>query len=87
MSGIPFCNSARQAKKINERNPTYIGSHSPMSHYRIAAHLFVIPIALIAAWFILRARVWSPNFWHWLVLVVVIFATVHWFISILADAA
>lgn len=87
MSGIPFCNSARQAKKINERNPTYIGSHSPMSHYRFAAHAFLIPVTLLATWFILRARVWNSNLWHWIVLIVVIYAILNWFINIIADAA
>lgn len=87
ITGIPFCNAARQAKKINERNPAFIGSHSPMSHYRFAAHAFVIPVTLLACWFILRARVWTPSLWHWIVLVVVILAIQHWFINILADAA
>ena len=87
LSGIPFCNSARQTKKINERNPSYIGSHSPMDHYRFAAHAFLIPVTLLTTWFILRARVWNPNVWHWLVLTFVIIAILSWFINILADAA
>lgn len=87
LSGIPFCNSARQAKKINERNPSYIGSHSPMDHYRFAAHAFLIPVALLTTWFILRARVWNPNVWHWIVLTFVLIAILSWFINILADAA
>ncbi len=87
LSGIPFCNSARQAKKINERNPSYIGSHSPMAHYRFAAHAFLVPITLLASWFILRARVWNPNFWHWIILTFVIIAILSWFINIQADAS
>lgn len=87
MSGIPFCNSARQAKKINERNPTYIGSHSPVGHYRVAAQTFLIPVTLLATWFILRARVWNANLWHWIVLTVVLYSILQWFINILADAA
>lgn len=87
ISGIPFCNSARQAKKVNERNPTFIGSHSPMDHYRFAATTFVTAAAILACWFILRARVWRISLWHWIVLIVVIYAIVNWFINILADAA
>lgn len=87
LSGIPFCNSARQAKKINERNPSFIGSHSPMFHYRFAAHAFLIPITLLGSWFILRARVWSPNIWHWIILIFLIYMILNWFINIIADAA
>lgn len=87
MSGIPFCNSARQAKKINERCPSYIGSHSPMFHYRFAAQCALLSLTLLATWFILKARVREADFWHWVCLNFVIFAIVSWFINILADAA
>lgn len=87
LSGIPFCNAARQAKKINERNPTYVGSQSPMNHYRFAAHAFLISAAILMTWFILRARVWNANLWHWIVLIVVLYAILNWFINILGDAA
>jgi len=58
-----------------------------MDHYRFAAHAFLIPVALLICWFILRARVWNPNVWHWIVLTVVLIAILSWFINILADAA
>ena len=87
LSGIPFCNAARQVKKINERNPSFIGSHSPMAHYRFAAHAFLVPITLLACWFILRARVWNPNFWHCIILTVLIISILTWFINIQPDAA
>ena len=38
-------------------------------------------------WFILRYRVWSPNFWHYAVLIVVIYMIITWFVDIHADAA
>lgn len=58
-----------------------------MYHYRFAAHAFLIPAALLMSWFILRARVSSPNFWHWLVLTFVLYAVLNWFINILPDAS
>jgi glucan phosphoethanolaminetransferase (alkaline phosphatase superfamily) len=58
-----------------------------MYHYRFAAHAFLITAALLMSWFILRARVWSPNFWHWMVLIFVIYSILNWFINILPDAA
>lgn len=87
LSGIPFCNSARQVKKINERNPAFIGHHSPMNHYRFAALACLVPLTLLACWFILRARVPSPNLWHWIILTVVIISILVWFVNILPDAS
>ena len=87
LSGIPFCNAARQTKKINERNPSFIGNHSPMSHYKFAVCAFLVPLTLLISWFILRARVWTPSLWHWIVLTVVIYSVLTWFIDILSDAS
>lgn len=58
-----------------------------MSHYRFAAYAFLVPITLLASWFILRARVWNPNVWHWIILTVVIISILSWFINVQADTA
>lgn len=58
-----------------------------MNHYRFAAHAFLISAAILMTWFILRARVWNANLWHWIVLIVVLYAILNWFINILGDAA
>ena len=87
MSGIPFCNSARQCKKICDHSDHFIGGYSPMKHYRFAAHILCVAAVVLMTWFILRARVGHPNFWHWVLLVVVIYTIVTWFVDIHADAA
>lgn len=87
MTGIPFCNSSRQVKKINEKNPAYVGYHSPMNHYRFSAHCLVIPLAIMLTWFILGFRVINRNAWHWIVLVFVLYSIINWFINLLADIA
>ena len=87
MTGIPFCNSARQCKKICERCPAFIGSHSPMRHYKFAAHIFCVAAVFLMTWFIVRKRVWFANFWHYAILIVVIYAILTWFINIQGDAA
>lgn len=58
-----------------------------MDHYRFAAHAFLIPATLLICWFILRARVWNPNVWHWIALAVVVYSILTWFINIHADAS
>lgn len=58
-----------------------------MYHYKFAANTFLISAALLMSWFILRARVIQPTFWHWLTLAFVLYAIVQWFANILGDAA
>lgn len=87
MSGIPFCNASRECKKICENSKTFVGTHSPIKHYRFIAHTFLLTAVLIAAWFILRARLWVYGFWHLTLIIVVIYITITWFIDIHAHAA
>lgn len=58
-----------------------------MKHYRYAAHVFLVTAAFIAAWFILRARVWNYGFWNLALLITLIYITVTFFVGIHADAA
>lgn len=58
-----------------------------MSHYKFAVYSFLVPLTLLISWFILRARVWTPSLWHWIVLTVVIYSVLTWFIDILSDAS
>ena len=37
LSGIPFCNAARQCNKICDRSRHFVGNHSPMKHYKLLA--------------------------------------------------
>ena len=58
-----------------------------MRHYKFAAHIFCVAAVFLMTWFILRKRVWYSNFWHYAILIVVIYAILTWFINIQADAA
>ena len=87
MSGIPFCNAARQCKKICGNSEHFVGSYNPMKHYRFAAHVLCVAAVFLMTWFILRARMINPGFWHYVLLIVVIYMIVTWFVDIHADAA
>lgn len=87
IGSIPFCNAGRQCKKICLGAKHFVGYHSPMKHYRYAAHVFLVTAAFIAAWFILRARVWNYGFWNLALLITLIYITVTFFVGIHADAA
>ena len=86
-SGIPFCDAARQCKKLCDRSHQFIGTHSAMKHYRFVAHVAVVTLALIASYFVLRWRVHDFTLWHFGFLVFYIYALVTWFIDIHADSA
>ena len=58
-----------------------------MKHFRFAAHVFCVAAVFLMTWFILRKRVAHSNFWHYVILIVVIYAILTWFINIQADAA
>lgn len=64
-----------------------MGVHSPIKHYRFVAFAFILTSALIAAWFILRARLWTYGFWHIVLIIVVIYITIAFFIDLHASAA
>lgn len=58
-----------------------------MKHFRFAAHVLCVAAVFLMTWFILRKRMVNPSFWHYFVLIIVIYAIVTWFIDIHADAA
>lgn len=87
ITGIPFCNSARECEKLCSKTNLWVGEHSAMKHYRFAAHVFLVTLGFILGYLILRVRVVNIGFWHLLILLVVVEAIVTWFINIHADAA
>lgn len=87
MSGIPFCNSAQQCRKMCHHSNHFVGSYSPIKHYKFAAHVCCVGVTFLMCWFILRARMINPGFWHYTILIFVIYMIVTWFIDIFANVA
>lgn len=58
-----------------------------MKHYRFVAHVLCVAVAFLCAWFIMRKRLWNYGFWHYTLLIVVIYIVLTWFINIHADSA
>eukprot|EP00919_Chromeraceae_sp_WS-2016_P055313 GHVR01131432.1.p1 GENE.GHVR01131432.1~~GHVR01131432.1.p1 ORF type:complete len:258 (+),score=-12.44 GHVR01131432.1:1127-1900(+) len=87
LTGIPYCNSARQCKMLCDRSHQFIGTHSAMKHYRFAAHIFCVASVALMTYFILKYRVHNFGFWHVAIGVTMIYAIVTWFIDIHADSA
>jgi len=87
IAGIPFCNASRECKKICQNSKQFVGTYSPIKHYRFAAHVFAVSIVFLASWFILRSRLWSYGFWNITLLVVISYITVTLFVDLHANAA
>ncbi len=87
LSGIPFCDSARQSKKICDRSRHFVGTHSALKHYRFVATVACVTLAMIASYFVLRFRVFNYGLWHFGFLVFWVYAIITWFVQIHADAA
>jgi hypothetical protein len=87
LSGIPFCDSARQSKKICDRSHHFVGTHSALKHYRFVATVACVTLAMIASYFVLRFRVFNYGLWHFGFLVFWVYAIITWFVQIHADAA
>lgn len=87
LTGIPFCNSARSCQKICSDSRHFVGSHSPMSMYRFAAHVLAVSLVALLTYFILKYRVDNFGFWHLAIGIALILTCVTYFIKIHSDSA
>ena len=87
LSGIPFCNSARNCSHLCENSRLFIGSQSPMRHYRLIASIFLVSMLSFMTQFILNYQTFTISFWNLAIGVIVIYMTIHWFVDIHAASA
>lgn len=87
LTGIPFCDAARQCAKLCDRSKQFVGYHSAMKHYRLAAHIASISFVFFWAFWILDYRTLNFDLWNVAILVLAIYGTVTWFIGIHTDSA
>jgi hypothetical protein len=87
LTGIPFCDAARQTSKLCDRTNQFVGYHSAMKHYRMAAHIACISFVFIWGFWILNYRTFNYDLWNVAILILAIYGTVTWFIGIHTDAA
>ena len=87
ITGIPFCNAARECKKVCEASKQFVGVNSPKKHYRFCAHVFCVSLLFLAGWLITRKNLMHYGFWHYALLIVVAEICVTWFIKIHSDVA
>ena len=52
LTGIAYCNAARNCEHLIEANRLFVGGQSVMYFYRICSYVFTIGITLIASYFL-----------------------------------
>jgi hypothetical protein len=87
LTGIPFCDAARQCGKLCDRSNQFVGYQSALKHYRLAAHIACVSFIFFWGFWILNYRTLNYDLWNVAILVMAIVGTVTWFIGIHADAA
>jgi hypothetical protein len=87
LTGIPFCDAARQTSRLADRSNQFIGYHSAMKHYRFAAHVSAIAFSFLWAFWVLNYRTFNYSLWQVGILIMFIYGIVTWFIGIHTDAA
>jgi hypothetical protein len=87
LTGIPFCDAARQCAKLCDKSRQFVGYHSAMKHYRLAAHIASISFVFFWAFWILDYRTLNFDLWNVAIVILAIYGTVTWFIGIHTDSA
>jgi len=87
LTGIPFCDAARQCSKLCEKSKQFVGYHSAMKHHRLVAHVASISFIFFWAFWILTYRTANYDLWNVAVLIFAIYGTVTWFIGVHVDSA
>lgn len=87
LTGIPFCDAARQCGRLCDRSKQFVGYFSAMKHYRLATHISIISFVFFWGFWILDYRTLNFDLWKIAVLIIMIYSTVTWFVGIHIDSA
>lgn len=87
LSGVPFCNSARNCANLCEKSKQFVGNHSAIKHYRFIAFVFLTSLLCFMTQWILNYRTFSICPCNFAIGVVIIYGTIAWFIDIHTSSA
>lgn len=87
LSGIPYCNSARECAKICHANDQFVGNYNPLKHLRFVITVFAVAFCTLFGFIFANIRLNTLSFWHIAFVIVVVYAVLSWFIDICVDAA
>lgn len=86
-SGLSYCPSAKECRRVCANSPAFAGAHSPLKNYRLIAHIVAVGAVFLGGWFLQRAQMDNYDAWNYGIYVVVILMIVTWFVSIFSDSA
>ena len=62
LSGIPYCNAARQCEALCERSHLFSSDHSCIRLYRMAAQIFLVSLTALFSFIVLENKADHANF-------------------------
>jgi hypothetical protein len=74
LTGVSYCNAAKQCEYICHRSPVFEGSQSAIRIYRIGSHVMIISLSLIISYFVSK-KLLLNNDVSFMALVCVFFVT------------
>lgn len=86
LTGIPYCNAARNCEVLCSSSKLFIGSQSVMFFYRLCAHIFCVGATTLLCYGLMRIRIGGIHFLSLLIILVLAYCVVTYFIDIHADA-
>lgn len=80
LSGIPFCDSARNCSYLCQKSKQFVGNHSSIKHFRFVAYVFLISLVCFMSQWILNYRMYNIGFWNLFIGVIVIYNIMVYFV-------
>jgi hypothetical protein len=87
LSGIPYCNAARQCEALCERSNLFASDHSCIRLYRMSAQIFLVALTSLFAFIIMEQKVSYANFIIVALLVCISYLACTHFADLHANAA
>lgn len=87
LTGIPYCNAARNCEVLCSTSKLFVGSQSVMFFYRLCAHVFLVGISILICYFLMKGKMSGISVESLLFILVFSYCVVTFFVDIHADAA
>ena len=86
LTGIPYCNAARNCETLCQNSRLFIGSQSAIFFYRLCSHVFCISTVLCLSYWLMESKTGEIKITSLLLIILLSYMVVTYFIDIHADA-
>lgn len=87
LTGIPYCNAARNCEVLCNSSRLFVGSQSVLFFYRLCAHTFCVGLTVLISYALMKGKISGINTWSLVLIILLSYCIVTYFIDIHADAA